>query len=272
LEKDEIEESLDQEPVDITGHEPASDVSEEKDDGAVQKTGPSVEELAASLKDVQSEIGKKAKEIGDLRQELQYEREMRAQAVREQQRPPAAKPAEDGNKFDIEQPEISIDRRIDQKITSVLTYQQQAAKQAADARAQRNYYSGMRSVDMKEPLFDGIERDVQNMVYHGYQSGIFGVDDLDKPVTWEAAAKIIRTNRDGWAIAPPEKGVKPMKGTQTGETPKSAKRAADDDDTPIDLNDKDHMLLRAFEREGVKITEDQAKKLIRAERATGRRR
>lgn len=267
--KDEIEESLDQEPGDVVDSVQDSDVSEQKED---KKVGPTVEELATTLDELKSELGKKSKEIGDLRQDVTYERELRAQLLRDQQRQPVKQEVvEDQAKFDIEQPDKSIDARIDRKLNTVLTYQQQVAKQSADTRAQKNYYVGIRSVDMEDPLYKGIERDVQNMVYQGYQAGIFGMDDLDKPSTWEASAKTIRANRDGWSLVPPEKGVKPMKGA-TGESPRTVKKTADDDDFPVEFNDKDRALLRAFEREGVPITEDEAKKIIRSERATGKRR
>jgi len=162
--------------------------------------GKTQEDLIKMVADAQKELGGKAKEIGDLRNNLAYSDQLRELAMQR---------AREGSQYTQRQEEPQVDWNFEKPIESVQEIvrreiatrdkmAQQYNIQRVREEAQSNYAEGRRTSMKRNPsLYEGIEREVEDAVYEGYQRGHAKIHDLRSPDAWDIVAKMIhlRDNR-----------------------------------------------------------------------------
>jgi hypothetical protein len=119
--------------------------------------------------DAQKELGGKAKEIGDLKNNLAYSdqlRELAMQRAREEQPAQAEEPKADWN---FEKPIESVEQIVRRELDAREKKRQESDLQRVKAEAQSNYAEG-RSLAMRQnpELFEGVEREVEDAIYKSY--------------------------------------------------------------------------------------------------------
>lgn len=174
-------------------------------------TGKSPEELVSMLKNQESMISKQGNDIGELRNEITRSREEQRLALEQDRRlremqgvpqhpaqPPYQPP--DERQFDYERPVTSVNRLFDERIQSEFEKREatrrQYEQQMNSERIQSAYVRGRdRVFSKKDPLYEGIEPQVENLVQQTFMGGKMPIEDLKEEETWETAAQIIRLKR-----------------------------------------------------------------------------
>lgn len=185
--------------------------------------GKTSAELIKMVTDTQKELGGQAKEIGDLRNNLAFSkqlRELELQRARESQA--VQKPEEQALTWDFQEPIESVEKIVDKRLDAREKKRQQNDLKRVQDEA-KSYYAEGRSISMKQnpTLFEGIEREAEDAVYNSYMTGIIGAHDLRNPEAWNMAAKLIHL-RDGKIDRLQPAGIKPVE-TVGGELPTPAK-------------------------------------------------
>jgi len=157
-------------------------------------------ELIKMVTDGQKELGGQAKEIGDLRNNLAFSkqlRELELQRVRESGSQATQQQEEPRAVWNFEQPVESVEQIVDKRLDAREKKRQQGDLKRVQDEA-KSYYAEGRSLSMKQSpgLFEGIERETEDAVYNSYMTGIIGAHDLRNPEAWNMAAKLIHL-RDG---------------------------------------------------------------------------
>jgi hypothetical protein len=162
------------------------------------------------LKAQETMISKQGNDIGELRNEIGRTREESRLALeqdrrlREQQTyvPPQRQAFEppDEKRFDYERPVSSVyglvNERLQAELDSREAARQRYEQQMNAERAQVAYAKGRDKVfSRKDPLYEGIEPQVENLVQQTYMGGKMSIEDLKDDDTWETAAQIIRLKR-----------------------------------------------------------------------------
>lgn len=161
--------------------------------------GKTPEDLIKMVTDSQKELGEKSKEVGDLRNNLAYSdqlRELAMQRARESQ--PTQQPQEQAVDWNFEKPIESVEQIVDKRLAAREKKSQEYNVQRVREEAQSNYAEGRRTSMKRNPaLYEGVEREVENAVYEGYQRGQAKLHDLRNPDAWDIVAKMIhlRDNR-----------------------------------------------------------------------------
>lgn len=224
--------------------------------------GKSIAELVAIAEEREKHIGTQAKEIGDLRNDMGYLRNMVEQAQSQppqptfqQQAPPPGPP-----KFDYERPEDSALAIYEWKEKQ----RDEQRRREDDTRklqdAQDFFNEGRENAYRSNPkLFKGMEREVEQAVWSTAQTGFLRPANLRHLDTWETAAIII-AKRKGELDRIVPSTIQPVSATPT-ERPASAKGGVMEADFPIDLSDFE---VQQFMRERG-LTEKQAREIIRKE-------
>lgn len=175
-------------------------------------TGKSPEELVSMLKNQETMISKQGNDIGDLRNEITRSREEQRLALEQDRRQreyaqqpyyPPQQPSyqpPDEKRFDYERPVTSVNTLVSERLQAELdareaTRQQYEQKMNME-RAMTAYAKGRDKVfSRKDPLYEGIEPAVENLVQQTFMGGKMPIEDLRDEETWETAAQIIRLKR-----------------------------------------------------------------------------
>ncbi|KKM18190.1 hypothetical protein LCGC14_1668200 [marine sediment metagenome] len=160
--------------------------------------GKSMEDVIKMVADAQKELGGKAKEIGDLKNNLAYSDQLRELAMQRAREPQPVQPEEVKPDWNFEKPIESVEQIVDKRLAAREKKTQEYNVQRVREEAQSNYAEGRRlSLKRNPALFEGIERDVENAVYEGWTKGQVKLHDLRNPDAWDIVAKMhhLRDNR-----------------------------------------------------------------------------
>jgi hypothetical protein len=174
-------------------------------------TGKSPDELVSMLKNQETMISKQGNDIGDLRNEIVRSREEQRLALEQDRRQreyvqPQYTPQQpryeppDEKRFDYEKPVTSVyglvNERLQYELDNREAVRQQYEQKMNMERAMSAYAKGRDKVfARKDPLYEGIEPAVENLVQQTFMGGKMPIEDLRDEETWETAAQIIRLKR-----------------------------------------------------------------------------
>ena len=191
-------------------------------------TGKSPEELVSMLKNQEVMISKQGNDIGDLRNEIVRSREEQRLALEQDRRQreyvqpqyPPQQPSyqpPDESRFNFEKPVASVYGLVNERLQAELdvrdTAKQQYDRQMNWEQALVAYARGRDKVfSKKDPLYEGIEPEVANLVQQTYMAGLdqrtmrskTPIEDLREEGMWKTAAQFIRLQREEY-----DKLVKP---------------------------------------------------------------
>ena len=225
--KGQSEEPVEPDPSDPTPQpEPDPEVKPEDQVPEVPEEfkGKTSEDLIKEIQASQKELGKQSKEVGELRNSLEYEKQLREMAVQrtreaDAQPTPAEEPRVDWN---YEKPVESVEQIVDRRLDKRDGIRQQNDLKQVQAEAQSNYAEGRRlSMSQNSKLFEGIEREVEDGVYRAYMNRTIGIHELRNPEAWTMTANLIHL-RDGKMDRLQPTSIKPVETTST-ELPTPAK-------------------------------------------------
>ncbi len=266
--KGQTTESLDTEP---TVQTPEPDVVPEpkpkeppEPDVPKEFKGKTSAELIKMVTDTQKELGGKAKEIGDLRNNLAYSdqlRELAMQRAREGSQP-TQQPQEPQVDWNFEKPIESVEQIVDRKLGQRERMRQQYDLQRTQSEAKSNYAEGRNLAMKRNPaLYEGIEREAEDAVYEGYQRGHAKLHDLRNPDSWDIVAKMIHL-RDNKIDRLQPTAIKPVE-TVGGELPTPAPPGTTEKPfTGLDYTDRD--VQKMMDQYG--LTKEDAEEIIRKNR------
>ena len=186
--------------------------------------GKTPEDLIKEIQASQKELGKQSKEVGELRNSLEYEKQMRELAVQRKREAdaqpiPAEEPRVDWN---YEKPVESVEQIIDKRLNEREGKRQQDDLQRVQDEAKSYYAEGRRlSMSQNPKLFEGVEREVEDGVYRAYMNRTIGIHELRNPEAWAMTANLIHL-RDGNMDRLQPTSIKPVE-TPSTELPTPAK-------------------------------------------------
>lgn len=226
--------------------------------------GKSVDELVKMVTDAQKELGEKAKEVGDLRNNLAYSDQLRelamqrareagSQSTQQQQEPPVD--------WNFEKPVESVEQIVERKLAARERMRQQYDLQRIQEEAKSNYAEG-RSLSMKRSpeLYRGVEREVEDAVYEGYMRGHAKIHDLRNPDAWDIVAKMIHL-RDNRIDRLQSSRIKPVE-TVGGELPTPARPGTTEKPfTGLDYTSKEVQKMM----DGYGLTKEDAEQIVKEE-------
>lgn len=206
--------------------------------------GRSPEELARLLDDQERMIGRQAAEVGELRQRASSYEQQFAQFIAQQaQQPQTAHPQvpDEPSKFNWEDPDRSVDARVDRKLKAELdVYRRQVLMETAASQAPiaKNI-----AKTMYPDAFKGIsDQELDQAMYGGAQAGNVQPQNLTKPEAWRMLAWILQGEKMGYR-APAN--INPVSPTAT-ETPVGAKPQTFGGEQNIALDDSARSVLKGF--------------------------
>lgn len=224
--------------------------------------GKSPADLIKMVTDVQKELGGKAKEVGDLRNNLAFSEQLRGMAEqRVRMVQPTQQPEEQKPTWDFQEPIESVEKIVDQRLNARERVAQQYNVQRVREEAQANYAEG-RSMSMKRnpELYKGIEREVEDAVYEGFQRGHAKLNDLKSPDAWDIVAKMIHL-RDNRIERLQPAAVQPVE-TIGGQLPTPAPPGTTEKPfTDLDYTDRETQKMV----EQYDLTKEEAEKIIKSE-------
>jgi hypothetical protein len=238
--------------------EPQDQVLEVPEEFKGKTDGDLIKEIQAS----QKELGKQSKEVGELRNSLEYEKQMRELATQRaetgNQPPPAQVPRVDWN---YEKPVESVEQIISQKLNEREGLRQQNDLRQAQVEAQSNYAEGRRlSMSQNPTIFEGVEREVENAVYGAYMNRTIGIHELRNPEAWVTAAQLIHLKNNNIDRLQPA-NIRPVETVST-ELPNPAKPGSTEKPfTGLDYTDEGTQKM--VKQYG--LTKEEAEEIVKAE-------
>ncbi len=183
--------------------------------------GKSVEEIAGAYEKLESEHGRQAKELGDIRNEVSMLRNWASQASQQmQQRPQAQAVEEDSQEEDakfLQNPSKMVKKVVTETVLGALGQMQvsEAFNQAEIAKNQAK--------QQYPEVFKGLnEQEIDRVMYGGVQQKVVAPNVLRNPLGWAMAAWQLQGQKSGFQLNPiPTKPVSP---TET-EIPTSQRQA-----------------------------------------------
>jgi hypothetical protein len=134
-------------------------------------------------------------------------------------------------------------------------------KQVQFETAKRNYMSGYnRAIKSNPDIYDGIQKDVQDIMYTSFASGRLNAEDLADERVWEKTAQLVWLDKGNFDKLV-KKPIEPVKAMDTGNIPNPIRETPAGGNKSYNFDEKTYELMKAF-----KITEEQAKQIIEAER------
>lgn len=238
-------------------------------------TGKSPEELVSMLKNQEAMISKQGNDIGDLRNEITRSRDEQRLALEQDQRQrqyaqpyyPPQQPSyqpPDEKRFDYEKPVSSVyglvNERLQAELDSREAIRQQYDQKMNWERAIASYAKGRDKVfSRKDPLYEGIEPAVENLVQQTFMGGKMPIEDLRDEETWETAAQIIRLKRKEYdKVSKPK--IQPV-GAPFGETSAQVKDYGGGGTMPDFDEGADAMIRNLGAAAGIKTREQAAEAL-----------
>ena len=200
--------------------------------------GKSAEEIASAYLEVERKLGAQSDEVGQLRNELAYMKGMVEQGFQKTQAQEATPQV--GTRWNIDpdtfyqKPVDSVDLIVQQRIKEYETQRQQEEQKREEAEAQANYLRGREGAFRQSPkLFEGIEKDVENLVYASYKNKAVNKWSLSDPETWTTAAQLVWLKRKDFNRIIPQ-SPKPVSAVQT-ENPQAG-RPLSIEEMPIEVS------------------------------------
>lgn len=158
-----------------------------------QWKGKTPDELVSILQEKDRFLGERNREIGDLRTEVGTLRVMmenlaQQQEARTQPTPTMEQPIE----FDYQRPVDSVERIFEKKWQQREQDRQAQEQQRYVAQAQASFYEGKEAaLRNNKRLYEGIEGEVEQMVFNAFKGGLINDYSLRNPKTWERAAQLL---------------------------------------------------------------------------------
>jgi len=148
--------------------------------------------------------------------------------------PPGPKWNIDPDAF-FQKPVDNVDMIVQQRIKEYEERQKAENQKRDEAEAKANYLEGRDSAyKQNKRLFEGIEQNVDNLLYESYRMGAVSKQSLRNPKTWERAAQLVWLEKgDVSKIAP--SGPRPVTATQT-ENPQAGKPMSIDE-APLEADE-----------------------------------
>ena len=225
--------------------------------------GKSAEELVRLLEETESEGTRRSKQISDLRADLEYSeslRQRRAEQIQDQQVfSPGLPPKEPQFAWDYEKP---VESTV--TIAESIWQRREAERQSREAQtkayeAQAFFAEGKRQAEKSNPrIFEGIEKEVDQVVYDSYRAGIIPLYELRNPETRVRAAQLIHLRDGKYDRLRPT--IEPMKATAT-ETPTSARVKEGGQTVSLDTSEREVQDL--MEQSG--LTQKEAEEIVKSE-------
>ncbi len=242
--------------------------------------GKSAEEIAAAYMEVEKEKGRLAAEQGELRRAVDYlvaERQARENVMRQQPAEPPAPAVTQAPKVDFwDNPETAVKLAIEREGTRIvnqqLGYFVQALSQAQVAsnfqRAAQAHDQGKSIMSKETRLFEGIENDVEGMVYNSLrplaEAGQDVSGQLVDPQTWKTAAAMLRYSRGEFDRLTPGVARGGMAPTQTN-IPSSTR--PQEEEEQVEVSPEDIQFARI-----AGLSEKQAREVAQETAKQGRKR
>lgn len=269
------------------------DAPEDKPETQIPKEyeGKSQEELIQLLQEKEQFIGKQGQELGtklkDLEEKFETyrrDKEDEARMARTYQQPqnvgydPYGQPIQPDKpesvneleRFNYERPITEFKKLYAEERKREQEQAKVAQRQQALQTGQISYQKGRNDAYRSNPdLYRGIEREVEKQIqdtYLPYANMGVPVDQyVSDPSIWRKVAQNIRLDREEFDHLVPKK-PQPIKAVET-ETPTPAKPAFGDIPGQFDLDMDEDMVRwnKAMEREGLDITPEKRKEILRAE-------
>ncbi len=221
--------------------------------------GKTPEELTSILQDRDKVIGRQGQELGQLREAVE-----RLYAERSPERPQSGPP-----KFNYEDPDKSIDEKIEARIAMEREQFAQVRRTDVAQRTTTAFIDGQRAMKHNPSLYAGIEEQVKQGIAQVYGPLAAQGQDVSRwlmdPEVWETAAVAIRYKRGELdKIKPTTKGMTSQPADLPGQT-----RPTQDDDGII-IEDSDRKEYEDFyDKKG---TDKEIRELLKKGMATQRRR
>jgi len=174
------------------------------------------------------------------------------QTQQAKQEPPPEVP---GPRFDFDNPEESVDKRVEKKLQTWAAQQKQYQQQQEHYEATQNFMRGRSAAIQRNPeLYEGIEKEVENAVWQGYRGGIVSKWDLSNETAWEDTAWLIHKRNKNWdKLVPPKQP--PVSPTQT-DTPGGIRPpGVEPPGEPLEFDAHGKEMLDLAEKAGVKRDE-----------------
>lgn len=223
-------------------------------------------DLPEKLKNYESVIGRQGQELDNLRRELEaFREEQRRQAEerrfyeRQWQQPSDIIPED---QFDFNKPVTStreiIRREIEARDRAVYERNAQQAQVMYRDMVNNSYVEGRhRAIASRNPVYNGIEQDVEQLIWGGLASGKIEPRYAASEETWRMAAGLVRLQRGELDKLAPSPGVAP----DSGDVPMQIKgRPGVGSD--ISLNEDTQRIMKGFG-----LNAEDARKIIAEERA-----
>ena len=250
-----------------TSEEVIEETAEEVESQKEQPQEESVEDLKKELESLKEKDSKRDKTI----ESLQHDRDYFEGQLRRREQPEKADIFQSDEvkeeplkevipKWDYEKPAESAVDIVDARMAKWEENRTTAQRKEQATEAQSAYTEGQRLATRNSPdMFDGIEKEVNALVYASYMKGIIHPRDLRNPETWDTAAQLVHLQNKNFDKL--KSAITPVKATST-EEPAQAK--SDTTVTPsveLDYNDdevKDYMKV-------YDLTREKAEEIIREE-------
>jgi len=227
--------------------------------------GKTQDDLIKMVQDAQGQVNQQAKEVGDLRNDLAYTRQMHEISEQKAKEATATKEQEPKYpEFDYQKPIESMIPIIEAVVNKRDKGKEKKEMGQVQAQAEANYREGKSLSTRRTPkLFDGIERDTENAMYNAYMSGTIGIHDLRNPDAWEMAANLLHLKAgklDRLQVAgKSHSDIEPVSDTDS-DLPNSAKRLeAEKSFTGLDYDDKE--VQKMIDQYG--LTKEKAEEIVR---------
>ncbi len=223
--------------------------------------GKSMEDVIKMVTDAQKELGGQAKTIGDLKNNLAYSDQLRELAMQRNREPQPVQAEEPKADWNFEKPIESVEQIVDKRLAAREKKAQEYNLQHVREEAQSNYAEGRRISMKRNPaLYEGVEREVENAVYEGYQRGQAKLYDLRNPDAWDIVAKMIHL-RDNRIDRLQPTAIQPVE-TIEGQLPTPAPPGTTEKPfTGLDYNDRETQKM--MEQFG--LTKEEAEENVKGE-------
>ena len=239
-----------------------------------QKKPPekTAEDLAATIKEYESKLGSQGQELGELKKRLAYmeeEQRRRDYELAARKTIPEHReelpPTEEIDEFDYTRPGKSV-AEITRKELAKELEKRERTRREYDVRmyqeyAKKNYETGWRKAREKNPaLFEGIETDVQDLLYQTFAGGKLGADELADDRVWERTAQLLWLERGKPEKIITKERIDPMRPAGSGNLPEQVKPGLKKEGV-YSFDEKSKEIMKGFN-----LTEEEAKKIIDTER------
>ena len=234
--------------------EPAEEVESQKE----QTQEESVEDLKKELESFKEKDSKRDKTI----ESLQHDRDYFEGQLRRREQPekadifqadevPKEPLKEIVPKWDYEKPAESAVDIVDARLAKWEENRTVEQRKEQATEAQSAYTEGQRLATRNSPdMFDGIEKEVNALVYASYMKGIIHPRDLRNPETWDTAAQLVHLQNKNFDKL--KSAITPVKATSTEEPARAKSDTTVTPSVELDYNDdevKDYMNVYGWTRE-----------------------